>query len=384
MDKHLAKSINPLYFEKLLEFNDFEILERVGGLYKIHGFDSYNQLLNINSIFSDNPRFDPVDRTGSVIGPVKYAVERSWNIPIKEIKLETALENRVLDICSTGEKINILWSGGIDSTAILVAFLEYTKDLSQCRVIYSPWSTYEHPGFFKLLQTIPKIELLDISGEIYLDLNLDGIIVSGNSGDEIHASLDESFFSHHGYDFLFSPWRDFFYKKIPDDQFINFCEQYFSRSGRPIETVLDARWWFYVATKITGILNTQNLNFFTSGPDKFDPRRLIGFFDCNHYEQFIYFNIDKIICSDNYASWKQFLKDYCDRYAQFDDWRINKSKFGSAQIGVYTQKKSVLNDSRHLIILENGDRISSLNLPFFNLEEWNLIKDQCQHVFNHQ
>jgi len=381
MDKPLVKSINSKFAKQLLEFNNYSLNENVGWLYKIEGFDRYNRLLDINAMFSTMPRHDPVDRCQFAVGPVCYSPERRWTIPQSEISLESALEKRVTELCQSNQTLNLMWSGGIDSTALVVSFLKCAPDLRQCRIIYSPWSTFEHPEFFKFLKTFDNLELLDVSGEVYLTLDIDGLFISGHTSDEIHASLDESFFTHYGYEFLFTPWKDFFYSNLPDSKFIDFCEEYFAYSGRDINTVLDARWWFYASTKLTGLLNDTNLAFLMSGPSKFDPNRLVGFYDCDVYEQFIYFNIDKIIPSDNYSTWRQFLKDYCYNYDGFDDWRINKSKFSSNQLSIYSEKKECLNDSRHLMLLDNGVRVSTPNLPLFSQFDWDQIKQNYQHVF---
>jgi hypothetical protein len=377
----LVKNVNIKYSKQLLQFNDFDIVESTGVLHKVKGFDNYNQLLNINGVFSNQPCFDPVDRTNQCLGPIVFSPSRPWRAPTVELSLEAALEQRVTDICSTGQKINLLWSGGIDSTTIVVAFLKNAPHLNQCRILYSPWSTYEHPDFFNLLKSLNNIELVDISGEFYLTCDLDGIFVSGNTGDEIHASLDQSFFEQYGHEFLFTPWKDFFYSKRPEDQFIEFCEQHFVAAGRDIHTVLDARWWFYASSKLTSILNNNDLAFFTAVHSGFDPARLIGFFDCDAYEQFIYFNIDKLICSDNYATWRQFLKDYCYQYDGFDDWRTNKKKFSSTQMKTYTFKKKILNDARNLLLLDNGQRVTTPLLPLFSKSEWEPLKQRYQHVF---
>lgn len=378
--KPFVKSLNPRYSRRLLTFNGFKIMESIGSLLKINGFNDYNQLLEINRLFSSNPRYDPVDRTGRINGPVRWSPVRPWRVPTVELNLETALQKRVENICAPGDRINLFWSGGIDSTAILVSFLQYADDLKKCRVIYSPWSTYEHPDFFKMLQGITDIELVDISGDRYFSLDLDGIFISGNSGDEMNGSLDESFFINHGYDFLFTPWRDFF-SKGHNDKFIEFCEKYFAASGRDIDTILEARWWFYSSSKLTSILNFSDLTFLTSGPTRFDPNRLIGFFDCDEYEQFIYFNLDKIVESDNYTSWRQFLKNYCCRYDGFEDWRINKAKFGSGQVNIYGDKKAILNDVRNLMILEDGKLVSTPNLPLFSSIDWDEICYKYSYVF---
>lgn len=380
-DSYSVKTVNFNYSKKLLEFNGFEILETVGKLHKIKGFDRYNQLLNINSVFSNEPAFDPVDRTNFAQGPVVFSAPRPWTVPTVEIDFKTALQRRVADICSRGERINIFWSGGIDSTSIVTAFLRYASDRQQCRIIYSPWSVYEHPDFFELLKTFNNLELIDISGDFYLDFDLDGVFVSGNSGDEIHASLDESFFSRYGYDFLHTSWKDFFYSKLPDRRFIEFCEQHFALAGREIQSVLDARWWFYTSCKLTSILNYSELVFLSSGPQRFDHTRLIGFFDCDHYEKFIYFNTDKIIQSNNYAAWKQILKDFCFEFDGLESWRQNKTKFHSSQVYIYSRKKQLLNNWRYLMLLNNGQPVSTDNLPFFSQREWDQVKQKYHHAF---
>lgn len=380
-DSYSVKTVNFNYSRKLLEFNRFEVIETVGKLHKVKGFDRYNQLLNVNSVFSSNPAFDPVDRTNFAQGPVVFSAPRPWIVPTVEIDLKTALQRRVTDICNKKEKINIFWSGGIDSTTIVTAFLRYAPDRQQCRILYSPWSVYEHPDFFELLKTFNGLELIDISGDFYLDFELDGVFVSGNSGDEIHASLDESFFSRYGYDFLHTSWKDFFYTKFPDHEFMEFCEQHFASAGREIQSVLDARWWFYTSCKLTSILNYSELVFLSSGPHSFDHKRLIGFFDCDHYEQFIYFNTDKIIQYDNYAAWKQILKDFCCEFNGFEDWRLNKTKFHSSQVYIYSCKKQLMNNWRYLMLLSNGQTVCTDNLPFFSQREWDQIKPQYQHVF---
>jgi hypothetical protein len=370
-----------LYSGLILKYKNYNTLQTKGKLIKYEGFTNYNYLIDINSVFSTSPKGNLYDRTHRIEGPLIFSPERDWKVPEKTVSLEYAMQSRVTEICNRNQKINILWSGGIDSTAILVAFLKYAPDHQQLKVIYSPFSTYEHPDFYNLLQSQTKIELHDVSGDTYFDLNLDGIVVSGNTGDEMHASLDQSFFETYGFDTLESSWKDFFYQCIPNDDFIDFCEYHFSAAGRDIVTVLDARWWFYASTKLTAILNAS-IPFFYHGQQAWDPTQVIGFFDCDVYEQFIYFNTDKIIPNKNYSSWRQFLKDFCYSYDGFDNWRTSKTKFDSGQLLAYQKKLQAVKDSRFLFLLDNGTYIRTPNLPFFSQQDWEVVASQCDHCFN--
>jgi hypothetical protein len=366
---------------QILEYKQYKVFQHKGNLAQVKGFENYNHLIDINAVFSNFPNGNLYDRTNRIQGPVKFSPERAWQVPKQPLTLEDALQKRVMEICNQPQQVNILWSGGIDSTTILVAFMKFAPDHRQLRVVYSPFSTYEHPDFFKLLQLQNKIELCDISGDIYLDLQLDGIIVSGNPGDEVHASLDQSFFDTYGFQTLHMPWQDFFYKHHPSDNFIDFCKWHFAASGRDIVTVLDARWWFYLSTKLTAIANNL-IAFFSQSNNNFDQRRLVGFFNCDVYEQFIFFNTDQIICNNNYASWRQFLKDFCYSYDGFDSWRVNKTKFSSDQLLAYQRKKQAVLDRRFLFLLDNGEFISTPNLPFFSEQDWITVAPQCAKFFN--
>jgi asparagine synthetase B (glutamine-hydrolysing) len=147
------------------------------------------------------------------------------------------------------QPINLMWSGGIDSTCMVNAFLANSRDRAQLRVLYSPYSYYEHPQYLEFLKS-NRIETQDISGDVYRKIHFDGIFVTGDGGDELNASMDESFLEKYGHSVLSQSWKDFFWSRTQDSDFLDFCEIYFSRSQLDIQTVLQARWWFYAKSKL--------------------------------------------------------------------------------------------------------------------------------------
>jgi hypothetical protein len=380
---HQVETVNPHYFQKLLKHKNFQF-ETVHALTKINGYNSYNSLIDINSIFSTAPNFFPVDRTGSAKNPIKWANIRPWRPPSIRLSIDECMYSIVQRLANNNEKINVFWSGGIDSTTIVNAFLKNLKNKDQLRIVYSPWSYYEHPEYLNFLKKFDQVELIDQSGEQYFDLDLDGIFISGDGGDEIHASIDESFLSQYGYNFLKSSWREFFYQKHPDDKFIDFCEQYFSQAGFEVNNVLEARWFFYATCKIDSIFREHKIPFLTANKNKkISIKNMIGFFNCEEYEQYIYWNINDIMPSTNYTSWKQMLKDFCFNFDGLSDWYQTKSKFHSIQFVQYTQKKIVLNDKRYILILENGELIQTNSLPFFSCQEFkNKYGNSLDYIFN--
>jgi len=228
---------------------------------------------------------------------------------------------------------------------------------------------YEHPEYLKFLQkNFSNIDLVDISGDVYLNQKWDGIFVTGDSGDEMHASLDQSFFEQHGYQSLNQNWKDFFYAQNSNDNFINFCEQYFARSGLEIRTVLEARWWYYINSKLNCMLFYKLVYWLDY--DNFNFDCVQGFFDCEQYESYIAYNLDKIMPDSNYQSWKSQLKNYCYSFDKIENWWKNKKKVNSSQLHFYIDKKIILKNLQFIYVLDNGQRIHTPNLPWLSRHEF--------------
>lgn len=376
-------AINPFYQKKILDIHHVDH-ELVSDLFKVAGYSDHNHLVDINRIFSAAPGFGLADRNGHVRHPVKYYTPHSFKVPSKVYSLDQAAEATVQQISAAGTRINIFWSGGIDSTFIVTAFLKHISDHSQLRILYSPWSTYEHPEYLGFLRGFPQVELIDISGEVYLDTTaLDGCYITGDGGDESHASLDEKFFNTHGFDVLHSNWLDFFKQQNNNEKFLEFCQGFFAGAGRPIDTVLEARWWFYISCKYYGQMFQVKWPFMMGSYDNFSPERLISFFDTEYYQSFAYHNTDKIIVKDDYTNWKQFLKDYCYEFDQLSNWCATHKKLTSSQLLEYSFKKIALLDRRWLMFLSDGTRIATPNLPFFSAREFdNCYGQTLSELFN--
>jgi hypothetical protein len=371
---------NVPYLTKLLSWRNQQA-QLVGRIIKVPQFTNHNFLVEVNQIFSTMPAGMIVDRTQHAKLPVTFQIPRPWAAPTKKYTLEQALEFRVQKCLNTDQKINLFWSGGIDSTTMLTAFLKYTQSRSQLRILYTPFSTYEHPLYLDFLKQFSNLELVDLSGTTYTNTCFDGIFLTGDGGDEFMASLDESFFSANGREILDTSWQDFFYKKNNNDQFIEFCHGYFSLAQRPIDTVLEARWFFYAMCK-TRFQLWSKLDLF-SHYKNFLPSRLQGFYDCEEFENYIYWNLDQIIPGKKYSNWKLPLKKYCVEFDNFKDFYENKQKVYSVQTQLYANKNQILQDQRMIFRLVNGHLISTPNLPFFSRREFeNKYKNTLDYLFN--
>jgi hypothetical protein len=148
----LLTAINRNYLGKILDWHNISHLP-VCGLQKINGFTGHNHLVDINAIFSTFPNGDIVDRTNTVTNPFKFKIQRPWNIPTSCKSFDQVMEHRVNEYIAQDQLLNLCWSGGHDSTSLVVAFLQHAPNLDQLRILYSPYSVYENREFFKFLQT---------------------------------------------------------------------------------------------------------------------------------------------------------------------------------------------------------------------------------------
>lgn len=377
----MLHTVNPDYLKTLLDFHGAESAP-MGDLFAVQGFDSFNNIVEINAVFSSYPKFWPMDRTNQSQNPLNLAIYRPWVAPSAKLSLDQALRSRVRELLSTGEICNIFWSGGIDSTTMLTAFLLNTENLDQLRVLFSPWSTYEHPGYLEWLQSCyPRLEVIDSSGDVYLQQSWDGIYLTGEAGDELCASLDQTFFEKTRWDCLHRSWQDYMHQITQNLELVDWFAQYCKAANRPIDTLLEARWWFYAVCKADSILRESKVYLIIDDDAQCDIGKIKAFYDCDAFLSWSYFNIHELLPTDHYSSYKKPLKEYCFRHNGFEHWYNHKIKHNSSQVNLYYKKKNILQDQRWLAIDQTGKLITTANLPFITRAEYSALQESVK-IFN--
>lgn len=377
----IIKSTWP-YFKKLLTYHGLDAITTYknpsiwgGDQMKISGYNEYNFLLDINLCLSDRPSGLVRDRTNSIQFPFLTQTTGAWSIPDQNPDLETCFANRVKILESQHSVVNLLWSGGIDSTAMVAAWLKFGNGNTKIRILYSLDSVKENIEFFLHLRTVSHVELIEIGGSVFYNNNLDGIEISGGAGDDLTASVDDSFFKKVEWWGLQSCWKDFFWKKNHDQNFMDFCEKWFALSGRDITTVLQARWWFYInkmtpnaTSRFVKTTHTMYDNFFN------DPLFIAHF----------YHNIESLFASLSWKSYKQSFKNFIYDYYPDSDYRDNKCKENSGGATIFSNKSTLLKKAEEILCLSDGTSIRTENLPFLSqLEYRNKYGNQLDYLFHH-
>lgn len=369
------------YFQKFLSYHGMKFEPTYahpsiwgGDQQKFPGYKDYNFLTDINLCFSDRPGGLVRDRTGTIRFPFLTQCADDWHIPNQNPELEQCFFSRVKDIESRHSTVNLLWSGGIDSTAMVVAWLRFTSGQTRVRIFYSIDSIKENVEFFLHLKTVNSIELIEIGGSVFYQNDLDGVEISGGSGDDLTASIDESFYQVHGWRGLHSSWKDFFWKNKPDLDFIDFCEKWFAESGQEITTVLQARWWFYLNKMTPAGTNRVAVKSHTMAETFYlDPMFLAHF----------YHRIESLIPSPFWTSYKISFKNFIFDYFPDQHYRDNKCKENSGGYTVFGSKARLLQRNEEILSLSDGTAVRTDNLPFLSQIEYrNKYGNTLDYLFN--
>jgi len=195
----------------------------------------------------------------SIIPPITHNEHRF------DVVLDQITEKFLLQVKQTGRTPHIMWSGGIDSTAILVSLLKmFSKDLTeQLIVVCNQASIDENPYFYKQyikdkLKTV-NTDQFKVTGENYNKI----LLVNGDCAEMIFGSTYPHALARQN-------CMDIIHGSCHDDALLrrsinatntsalefglDLVKSSAKHSPVPIETVYDFLWWHYFDFKIVDSL----------------------------------------------------------------------------------------------------------------------------------
>jgi hypothetical protein len=181
---------------------------------------------------------------------------------------EQVVEERAKELLSLGKQINVVWSGGIDSTLALFALIKYANDPSQITVYGTYTSILESGNLFEN-NILPKGVKHNIKVSSKKEFsNPDEIYVTGFMGNQLFGPTDDfsknstiTLFHHQfNYDDPLAP-----YQKCISGEKLEFLQPMIDASPKKIETVRDLRWWFifnldWYTAKFDSLVHAKNRN----------------------------------------------------------------------------------------------------------------------------
>ena len=249
----------------------------------------------------------------------------NFTTPISDIILKRAEELYNLSI-KENKRIYIFWSGGVDSTAVVLAFLSVITDRKNITILYTRSSIKEYPKFYQYLQSFTDltIELISIHdlGTHAENKGKTDIVITGFPADQLFGSIINQRKS-----IVFnSDWRTF----IQEDKAIQQFEAAFQYYNLPIKTIEQFTWFMNFDCKWK--LVTRAIPMWYGCKDD----GVIPFYDTKDFENWSMSNFDRLHLYDQKDPkfYKLELKQFI--HSQFPDknYLENKGKLGSLAAGV--------------------------------------------------
>lgn len=213
-------------------------------------------------------------------------------------------------------KINIMWSGGIDSTTALIALIK-TGKVDRIQVLLSPASIEEYPLFFNnFIKNKLSYSLVPDPKAL---LNVKDINITGEIGDQIFGSA--AILKAYDAGKLFRPYEEYIHKG-----FLRRLEAQITKCPISLKTTFDFLWWFNFSMKY------QNVQLRIYPSVQLPYGKITHFFDTTEFQLWSLNNPDKKI-KDTPESYKFIAKEYIYEFTGDAEYRDNKLKIGSLQLG---------------------------------------------------
>lgn len=358
-------------------------------------YPGFDNMCFLNSFFASN--LSLTDRTNSIKYGIKTNVYPSLELPKfekKDLNFEQLCNQRARDLLDrairSNRKLAVMFSGGIDSTLIIVSLFKIATDLELKKyvtVLLSPISITENPNIF-YNYILKKCEVESSFDFDIFQGHKNYIVVNGESGDQLFGSaVIKNILDKYGIDFIFShPTKDkinlLFDKQLKLssqrggslarrnvnlETIINALDKIIMSAPFEIKTIYHYFWWINFTQKwqsvyLRSVAFTNKKNHNSINPED----NYFNFFNTEKMQLWCLNNTDKLI-KDEWRTYKYVMKDIIYDFDKNKEYRDTKVKRGSL-IRVVVNKPLVLGLS-----LENN----KLNFHINNLPEniWNYNND---------
>lgn len=245
---------------------------------KIKNSSLYADYLGIYRFFPNPPGieyFNPRNMVVDLNGPWKLEPTATPlpDLPNSPISFDEAADDFGLKICQNldrGQQVYLMWSGGIDSTAVAVSALKHIRPAhrNNFHVVLSDSSKHENPMFYhKFLSQFDQIEL-SVFDPAQIDL-YNSVILDGEGGDQTYGSSAANKIFSLNPDKILLPWRknldflrSFWYQdSMPEfwDWLLELMNKTIDHGPAPVETCFDFFWWLNFNCKMDATLFRHTL-----------------------------------------------------------------------------------------------------------------------------
>lgn len=315
---------------------------------KLNDINLYNRLMKHN--FSKNTFL--VDRTQSI--PHFLDIDYSYApIPVNpnfKLDLTTIVKNRCIELLSTGKQIQVAWSGGIDSTFVLLALQHYANDPDQVTV-YGTYNSIIESGdlFDRFIKTRMHYSIKVNTPASYNFTKKDCIYVTGAMSNQLftqsllHSKRDYILQFKDGYSV--ENTLDSFYKDVLIDSCLEFLEPSILKIPKSINTIQDLRWFMNFNFSWYNVLTSALV-----GLDKDTADRVHAFFNTEDFQLWSIYNNDIATKTGDFSDERWQLREAITEYTGDSYYSNNKKKFTSVLSPMPNNWLYLLNDYTNIYI----------------------------------
>jgi hypothetical protein len=253
------------------------------------------------------------------------------SLPNHTLSFADCCDQRAIELLYLPENIYVMWSGGIDSTTLLVAILKNwpIQELSRVTVLCDNNSIKENRNFFKTV--VENFKILPSTSHVEKYCKL-GYVVTGELGDQIFGgelgkcveAWGESAI-HDDWKIIVPKWFDLLSAKYGAESYDNY-KNIANESPFELKTTRDFLWFLNFTQKWQHVQLRTLVSTTWTDPKKYFTK-VISFYDTEYFQVWSLHNHDKKI-KNTYLSYKYLAKDYVIDYTK-DTSFINKPKIVS-------------------------------------------------------
>ncbi len=288
-----------------------------------------------------------IDRTETLDAGIEFEVlDPLKDFSETEKSFSAICAERAETICQKSfeenRKIQLLWSGGIDSTLALVSIfreLEKRDSLHHLEVLLSNESIAEYPAFFRDVIE-QKLKYVLFAPPIYDFLDERKIVVTGEHGDQLFGSDKAHHFINTGQ--AFRPFEEILpfviARKLGStesvDAIISYLTPQIERSPVKIKTLFDFLWWMNFSLKWQHVSLRM---FYADETRRFSlDKNFVHFFSAKDFQAWSISNHDLKI-KKTWKSYKYIAKECIFDFHKDENYLLNKEKEQSLKDAIISQ-----------------------------------------------
>ena len=258
----------------------------------------------------------------------------------------------------------IPWSGGLDSTVIVVSLIKNLKrsELANITVLCNRASVYESPEFF-YKHILPNFAVKDYHNVINKESFGTHYIIDGNPADLLygHPREQETMGNYINYtkpwrsqtDFLISSFRGRGFSKRTAEWLYNIGKEHIDSANVPITSVFEFFWWQrfshgWISCKLRNGYGVHYRDYF---------KTKIGWYDNSDYQQWAIHN--------NFGNEMHIFRKNPNDYKGIPKLYIHDFDNNSMQLHFKTKTQSQAHnnnlDYRNVAILDNFDQLNAFD-----------------------